>query len=205
MAVPADGLIPAAPGARIGPNAIIRIAEALEAGAGARRRREIFERAGLGRYLDAMPGALVDEDEVSDLHQALAAGLGAGAARGIARDAGTRTGGYLLAHRIPPWARRILRPLPARAASPVLLRAIARNAWTFCGSGALAIRAGPPAVLRVSRCPVCRRLTSTEPACDYYAGTFEHLFRVLVHPRSVVTETACQAMGDPACEFEIRW
>jgi divinyl protochlorophyllide a 8-vinyl-reductase len=44
-----------------------------------------------------------------------------------------------------------------------------------------------------------------EPLCDFYAGTFERLFRVLVHPDTVVTETACQATGDASCLFEARW
>ncbi|WP_235823343.1 4-vinyl reductase [Azohydromonas sediminis] len=43
------------------------------------------------------------------------------------------------------------------------------------------------------------------PACDFYAATFERLFRALVHPRASVAETACEACGDDACRFEVRW
>jgi divinyl protochlorophyllide a 8-vinyl-reductase len=43
------------------------------------------------------------------------------------------------------------------------------------------------------------------PACDFYAATFGELFVTLVHPRSVVREVSCEALGDPACRFEIRW
>ena len=46
---------------------------------------------------------------------------------------------------------------------------------------------------------------SEAPACDFYAATFERLFRVLVHPAARVTETACEACGDDACQFEIEW
>jgi predicted hydrocarbon binding protein len=28
---------------------------------------------------------------------------------------------------------------------------------------------------------------------------------VLVHPRSVVSEVACEACGDECCRFEVRW
>ncbi len=34
---------------------------------------------------------------------------------------------------------------------------------------------------------------------------FQHLFAVLVHPRAQVLEIACEARGDPACVFEVRW
>ncbi len=52
--------------------------------------------------------------------------------------------------------------------------------------------------------PVCGR-ESGEPACAFYSATFERLFRALVHPRATVRETACEAMGAPACVFEIAW
>ena len=40
---------------------------------------------------------------------------------------------------------------------------------------------------------------------DYYAATFERLFRRSSHPRATVTEAACEACGAYACRFEIRW
>jgi divinyl protochlorophyllide a 8-vinyl-reductase len=43
------------------------------------------------------------------------------------------------------------------------------------------------------------------PVCDYYAATFEGLFRALVHPAARVVETECEACGAPACIFEARW
>ncbi len=42
---------------------------------------------------------------------------------------------------------------------------------------------------------------ATAPLCDYYAATFERLFRALVHPRAVVVETACEACGADACRW----
>jgi divinyl protochlorophyllide a 8-vinyl-reductase len=87
----------------------------------------------------------------------------------------------------------------------MLLAAIRRNAWTFSGSGHLDAEGGMPVRLRLSGCPLCRGATTVAPICDYYATTFERLFRTLVSPDAVVTETICHAMGAAACEYEVRW
>ena len=52
--------------------------------------------------------------------------------------------------------------------------------------------------------PLCRSLRQPEPACDYYAATFEALFRALVHRGVQVHETTCEARGDAQCRFEVR-
>ena len=102
----------------------------------------------------------------------------------------------------------VLKRLPARLAARVLLKAMSRHAWTFAGSGSFHADAGSwgrPVVLRIQHNPLCVGLNSEAPACDYYAATFERLFQVLVHGRSVVHEVACEACGDSECRFEIRW
>jgi divinyl protochlorophyllide a 8-vinyl-reductase len=53
--------------------------------------------------------------------------------------------------------------------------------------------------------PLCRGVTDSQPGCDYYAGTLERLFQVLVHPSTRVVEVACEARGASACVFEFRW
>ena len=196
---------PAAAAGRIGPNAITRVAEAVTARQGRAVTRELFARAGLAAYLDAPPQAMVDESEVIALHGALRAELGAPQASDIAADAGRRTAEYLLAHRIPRAAQALLKLLPARLAARVLLRAIGGHAGTFAGSGAFRARAGRPVRLQISNNPLCRGLRTEAPVCDYYAAVFQRLFEVLVHPRARVVETACEARGDPACRFEVRW
>ena len=191
--------------ARIGPNAIIRVAEALRAQFGAVVTDALFRSAGLEDYLEAMPDHMVDEREVIALHQLLRPSLGAVRARAVAREAGERTGDYLLANRIPRPAQFVLRLLPPALASRVLLRAIGGHSWTFAGSGRFRAESGTPVRLSIADCPLCRGTTADEPVCDYYAATFERLYRVLVSRRSTVVETACQALGAPACLFEIRW
>jgi divinyl protochlorophyllide a 8-vinyl-reductase len=119
--------------------------------------------------------------------------------------AGSATGDYLLAHRIPRPAQALLRILPAGIAGRLLLAAITRHAWTFTGSGRFTAEAGSPTVVAIANCPICRGTHSEMPACDYYAATFERLFTVLVHPDAKVVETDCMGRGASACRFEIRW
>lgn len=190
---------------RIGPNAITRVAEVLLPRLGPGATAGIFERAGLLEYLAHPPQEMVDEAEVSRLHRVLRAALGEPRARDIAFEAGTRTGEYLLAHRIPKPVQAVLRRLPAAWASRVLLSAIRRHAWTFAGSGAFTARAGRPVRLTIQHNPLCAGLASGEPACAFYTATFERLFRELVHPAARVRELECEAMGAPACLFEVSW
>ena len=197
------------PAGRIGPNAITRVAEVLPVRVGRTVTAQVFERAGLARYLREPPQAMVDETEVRRLHGVLRETLGDAEAGAVARAAGTRTADYLLAHRIPRPVQRLLKVLPAPVAARVLLAAIGRHAWTFAGSGRFSARCawrrGPPVVLTIRGNPLCKGLATATPACDYYAATFERLFHVLVQARSQVREVACEACGDPECRFEIDW
>jgi divinyl protochlorophyllide a 8-vinyl-reductase len=188
---------------RIGPNAILRVTEALQARLGAHPAERLLAAARLEGYLHQPPRDMVPQDDVARLQTALRAGLGAGAAREINREAGRRTGEYLLAHRIPPLAQAALKRLPVSLAARCLARAIGRHAWTFSGSGAFHFEPGLPCVLSIAGCPLCRHIRAQTPACDYFAATFERIFRELVSPRARVTETACQALGAPACRFEV--
>ena len=203
VALQAPGTLPAV--GRIGPNAITRVAEALRDALGDAAAAALFARAGLAPLLAQPPEQMVDEAQVTRLHAELRHTLGVDAAREIARDAGRRTGDYLLAHRIPRVAQALLRRLPAPLAARALLAAIRGHAWTFAGSGAFSAHAGHPVVLRLRNNPLCRGAVLAHPACDYYAATFERLFRELVHPQTWAVETHCEACGDKQCRFELRW
>jgi divinyl protochlorophyllide a 8-vinyl-reductase len=191
--------------ARIGPNAVTRVAEAVRAQAGVRTAEALFQVAGLAHFLRAPPQEMVDEDDVVALHGALRGLLGPTAADAAAREAGLRTGDYLLTHRIPAPAQRLLRLLPPPLASRALLGAIRRHAWTFAGSGVFTATAGHPTLLRLENCPICRGVHSDAPTCGYFAATFERLFQALVSRHARVTETECAAMGAPACAFAVHW
>jgi divinyl protochlorophyllide a 8-vinyl-reductase len=190
---------------RIGPNAIIRVAEALREQVGEGVAAKVFRSAGLDAYLTALPVHMVDEREVTILHQVMRSELGFERARWVSRAAGLHTGDYLLANRIPRMAQMVLRTLPSGLAGRMLLAAIRRNAWTFAGSGTFTARAGRPFRIWIEGCPTCRGSKSHEPLCDYYAATFERLFRSLVDPDVSVREIECQATGAEACMFEVRW
>jgi divinyl protochlorophyllide a 8-vinyl-reductase len=193
---------------RIGPNAIIRVAQALPAFIGSAATCALFERAGLAGYLRELPEHMVDETEVQQLHAELRRSLGPEMAAQVARSAGRRTADYLLAHRIPKPVQTLLKALPARLSAHLLLTAVRRHAWTFAGSGVFSARTGhpgSPVVLTIRDNPLCKDLTSETPACDFYAATFERLFQVLVARRARVLEVACEACGDAECRFEVRW
>jgi divinyl protochlorophyllide a 8-vinyl-reductase len=190
---------------RVGPNAIIRVAEALREIGGTDLERDLLNKAGLSAYVAEMPAEMVDEREVTRLQRAVQTALDPQRARILMLDAGRRTGDYLLANRIPRPVQRVLRVLPAALASRILLVAIGRNAWTFAGSGRFDIKPGQPVKLTLTGCPLCSEAVSDVPLCDYYAATFERLFRELVNARAVATETSCHAVSGPACVFEVCW
>lgn len=184
---------------RIGPNAVIQVAEALRALHGEPAARRVFGAAGLDGLLDRPPERMTGERVVAALHRTLHALLPREDAAEVAAEAGTRTADYLLARRIPRPAQWLLGALPARLAGALLLGAIARNAWTFAGSGHVFVTAGNPAVIEIEDNPV-----ATAP-CHYHIAVFARLFRALVHPRAEVRETLCCAGGAAACRFAISW
>jgi divinyl protochlorophyllide a 8-vinyl-reductase len=200
----ASGARAAEPG-RVGPNAIVRVAEALVDRIGPDAAQALFGAAGIVHHLLSAPGAMVDEDDVGALQAQLRRSLAPHLAEAVCEDAGRRTGDYLLAHRIPRAAQAVLKLLPAGLAARVLTQAIARHAWTFAGSGTFSYTPGKPFVLRIAGCPLCRRIRADGPVCHYYAATFERIFRALVSPRTRVVEIECEAAGGRACTFEANW
>ena len=192
---------------RIGPNAIIQVAFELQSRFGrARAEQLVFDATGY--RLDALPTEMVAESEAQALARALVAQLGVTLATNILREAGHRTGDYLLAHRIPRVAQWVMRLAPRRIGLSILLRAMQSNAWTFAGSGQFVIT--PPSStthvpdLVFTSCAMCRDMHETQPMCDFYAGTFERLIRAVVSRYAGVFEVQCMALGDAQCRFELQ-
>ncbi|WP_167853528.1 bacteriochlorophyll 4-vinyl reductase [Roseovarius aestuariivivens] len=181
----------------IGPNAILQCRPALEALVGPALTRRTFAKAGLSRYLDDPPSAMVPQTEVTALHRAILEGLSQPEAERVIRDAGRRTGAYIVQNRIPRLARLILRALPARLSGPALLRAIERNAWTFAGDADVFQESGPPMRLAILGNPLA------VGRCDWHCAVLQSMFQALVSRRAHVRESGCCARGDPACIFEI--
>jgi divinyl protochlorophyllide a 8-vinyl-reductase len=189
------------PHGRIGPNALTQLLPLLERAGGVEMRETLLARAGVFEMPD-MTG-LIDEEPVARLHRAMRAEMPE-LAPSLAWEAGVRTADYILAHRIPKPVQAVLKRLPAWAAGPVLSKAIAKNAWTFAGSGRFVVVRAWPAVFEIHDNPVVRGEHAEGPLCHWHSGVFERLYRVLVSDRARVREVACCACGDPACRFEVR-
>jgi divinyl protochlorophyllide a 8-vinyl-reductase len=121
--------------ARIGPNAILRLVEALDARFDRAKTEVVFRAAGQLELLAAPPDAMVDERSITALYTSLPAQLGHAEAAEVSAQAGLLTGEYLLAHRIPAAAQRVMKLMPAALAARTLLAAIDMHSWTFAGSG----------------------------------------------------------------------
>jgi divinyl protochlorophyllide a 8-vinyl-reductase len=172
--------------ARIGPNAITRVAQALTESVGPDGARDVFTRASLAPYLSAPPEAMVPEDEVARLHAALAETPGLHGPA-IARRAGTLTADYLLAHRLPKPVQALLRALPARWAAHALIMAIRRNAWTFCGSASFVGAGGRPTRVTIAG-GLLAGAGAAEVSAAFHAAVFERLFQALVTPQARANE-----------------
>lgn len=193
---------------KIGPNAISQLEAVLRERLGSERTEHIFGAAGLVDYLQRPPTRMIDERDVARLHCTVRRSVPVAEARNIMSDAGDRTGSYILANRIPRPVVFLLRRLPAAWSSPLLIKAIARHAWTFAGSGIFRINRDivrrSMIVARIEHNPVVALENSAYPICDWHAAVFRRLFTELVDEATQVTETACCAAGASECIFEIR-
>lgn len=183
----------------IGPNAVLQLVPLLDRAGGTDWRDMLMARAGIAALPDG--SGMIPEAPVARLHQGLrrdrpdiAAGLG--------WQAGLATGDYILAHRIPRAVQLLLKALPWRVAAWVLSRAIARNAWTFAGSGRFLVIT--PLIFALRANPLVRGEVADHPVCDWHRGVFTRLFQTLVHPSLTCIETRCCAMGHASCRFELR-
>ena len=186
-------------GARIGPNAVIQLGETLLAHNARGLAQRIYLAAGHLDWLREPPASMVDEADVAALHAALLRFAQPGEARDYAMEAGRRTGDYIIAHRIPRVAQALLRALPSRLAARLLLKAIARHAWTFAGSGRFVCEGGEPLRFSIIANPL-----ALPGGCVWHEAVFTRLFQDLAHPDIVIHEIACCASGSACCRFEIR-
>jgi divinyl protochlorophyllide a 8-vinyl-reductase len=189
------------PQAQIGPNALIQMVEALRIVWGPEETRSLLASLGLGHYADAPPQHMMPQEQVAALHTRLHGMVGAGEFKAITADAGRRTADYLLANRIPRAVQWVLKRLPDAIAARVLCKAIAKHAWTFAGTGAFSYAWTPHLVFRLAGNPLCNQIKTDAPVCDYYAATFERIFRVIVNDDWLVQELQCEANGAAYCEF----
>lgn len=185
--------------ARIGPNAVLQHLPVLDAEIGEALRNALLYRAEIEE--PPADAGMLPEDQVARLHNAVRLYLPDRAAR-IQRAAGLATGEYILAHRIPALAQRLIRALPAPLGARLLAAAIAKHAWTFAGSGKFRVVSHAPLVFEIAQNPLAA-MGAKAPICHWHAAVFERLFSELVWPSTCVHETSCSATGAPACRFMI--
>ncbi len=183
----------------VGPNSIVQTAEALRALAGPVACTEIFERAGLSKYLACPPSRMVPQEEAALLFQAVRAELSEAKATAVLAEAGRRTGRYIIANRIPPAVARLLRVLPRSVGARVLLTTIHKHAWTFAGSGGMTVRLGRALQLEIENNPLAT------PCCPWHVATLAELFGTLVAPGVRVDHVACSDRGRSICRFQIEF
>lgn len=188
---------------KIGPNAIIQTVHALREIAGMDQAEDTLVCAGRTDLLARLPEEMIDEQEFQVLVRTLFERHGEAQALRILRRSGQLTARYLLQHRIPPPAQRLLRILPQRIALRLLLFAVGKHAWTFVGSGTYYYVLGNNPAIIITRCIACAGIQSETPSCSFYTGCFEHLLRTLIDSRVQVIETECQANGGNCCRFSI--
>lgn len=184
----------------LGPNAILQTIEVLDKNVGRNLRTVVLLQAGV--EVPPPNAGMLPETDCAAVHDALRTLLPA-RAEGLLHDSGLATGDYLLRHRIPGAAKAALRLLPRPLAARVLARAIARNAWTFAGSGGFEVTGTDPLTFKVTGNPLVKGARADRPICHWHAAVFERLFTQLVWPNARVIETACAASGASCCCFEV--
>jgi divinyl protochlorophyllide a 8-vinyl-reductase len=100
-------------------------------------------------------------------------------------------------------AQSVLRAMPGALAAPILTRAIARNAWTFAGSGAFRVLSLRPVVVELADNPLIRGERANAPLCAWHVAVFDGLYGALAGTGWRAQEVACSACCDRACRFEI--
>lgn len=174
--------------ARIGPNALIQTVRALREQHGETALMAVLSRSGQPYLASVEPETMVDEREFARLVEALTECLGGDSARQILQRSGQLTAVYLLQHRIPQPFQHLLKWLPRLLAIRLFLFAISQHAWTFVGSGRFSYVVG-----KTTRLEVVSGITPVEVVASFYGGTFEHLIRTLVAPKSDWGQTTHRA------------
>jgi divinyl protochlorophyllide a 8-vinyl-reductase len=184
---------------RVGPNAVIQTRRVLDQRYGTAARAAIFAGAGLDQLDERDLTELVDVDVVNALNAEIVRRLPPASARDLLWHAGKLTGDYVLEHRIPRTARRLLQALPRPLARRLLMMAITRNAWTFAGRARVETR---PDRVVIHDNPICLGRTALS-SCVWHVAVLSRLLQTLVDPGLVVRETQCLGRGNDACRFEI--
>ena len=166
---------------QVGPNAILQLDSAIATHCGAGVAEQIFTLAALARYRQNPPTELVPESDAARLFAATRSVLRTAEADFVLTLAGSLTADYISTNRIPPRARQILRRMPPWLGARVLLAAIRAHAWTFAGSGSVAIELGRRPSLMITDNPL------STPGCPWHVAVLQRLFRNTVTSAARIT------------------
>lgn len=186
---------------RIGPNTVMRTLQAMRELEGASAATQL---ASAARLPPIPTDQMIPEAWFVRTIEALRTQLPSERAERVLARAGRLTSDYVRAHRIPPFARRLLGMLPVRIGLPRLLAAIKRHAWTFVGAGSFQVLGPFPGTLILRNAPTCR---TTDPTFggSYYSAAFEGLLQI-VSDRLRVREVECgRETGKHVCRFDIHF
>lgn len=197
-----DGVPPPASAktARIGPNAILQLAAPLESLFGAAVMPQILN---LARVPMPTGREMIPEGDAARVHRVMWQLFPEQGAR-ISQLAGQGTAHYIRTHRIPKPARFALRWLPHGTAEDMLLRAIEKHAWTFCGSGQFeAERQGTELHFILHDNPLADDHPCPGHPCHWHSAVFAELFSTLLGAPYTCHETTCLGCGGDVCRFVV--
>jgi divinyl protochlorophyllide a 8-vinyl-reductase len=180
----------------VGPNSVIQLAAALAACDGGDTLQRVFARAGQADLLAALPDQMVAESVPAALFAAVRSSLPTDRADAVLREAGRRTGMYILANRIPALAKSLLRALPSHISIRLLLALMTRHAWTFAGSGLVTPSYGSRLSMTISGNPL------VTPGCPWHVAVLECLAQNMAGRSWRVSHPKCHGRGDKACRFD---
>lgn len=183
--------------ARIGPNAILQTILTLDRRVGRDLRDRVMQAAAVP--LPPADAGMLPETDCAAVHQAVRHLL-PDQARALLTEAGLSTGDYILTHRIPAFAKAVIRILPRGIAARALARAIAKHAWTFAGSGRFRILSHHPLCFEIDANPL-RAKPADDANCCWHSAVFQRLFDELVWPGLTVTELRCGSVDGGPCQF----
>lgn len=181
---------------RIGPNAVIQLGHAVTDRLGRDAAERLYGAAGQLDLLREPPEGMVDEALPARLFAVLWQ-MHPDSASELAWDAGRRTADYVIARRIPLAARLVFAIAPRQIGTRLLLQAIARNAWTFAGSGQCETTIGECPSITITNNPLIM------PGGLWHAAVLQRLFERLVASGTEVRHTSGSDRQTRHCRFDI--
>ncbi|MEE4154591.1 MAG: bacteriochlorophyll 4-vinyl reductase [Erythrobacter sp.] len=199
LSPPLSALPEAMAGPLIGPHAVIHMAESMAERLGPWATAAVLASAQIEEVPQA-DGGMIPEIEALRLHRWL---LLKEPVEGFAitREAARRTADYIIANRIPGAAVALLRALPARIAAPLLMRAIARHAWTFIGGGAFLAESAWS--FTIDRTAAEDPMPVPDSTFEWYGAVFERLFQRLVAGDCRIELAPVRGASEPVHHFRL--